>query len=302
MDGEAAYQIFFTLNAPTAVQPTLLLPNSNLFDCCKDFDTLVLATDGIDNMQNDVTSFLNMCSPTASGAVYKLYKNDVLVATLSGTTYGIDYTFGFSQLGLQKYVGYKIEWYKVLALFGSGIYKVELVVTDAMLGNSNTFSNEYKLCEYRADRADQTIRLDWWQNGTLGNQFSQQLTMNYNKLNWHNQIRLGGFFGYPKTEGETEYVRYWNGLEEWVTDEKEPIYQLKTKRIPANLQKLIMVDIMSSDRCSITDYNSKNAETWVDFEIKFKPTHQPNWKPLQTKLSDVELQCTQRYNNYKKHR
>ena len=302
-DGEATQQIFFTLNQQTPAQPSILLPNANLFDCCQDFKISVLAyDDGSDNLKNDFTSFLDVCSPTASGAVYKLYKDNTLLATLSGTTYGVNYAYGFRQLGLSKYVGYKIEWYKVLALHGDGIYKVELVVTDSLLGNLSRFSDEFKLCEYRADRAEQTIRLEWFMSGTSGNLYDQKLTKNYLNLNWKNQIRVGGFFGYPKTEGTNEYVRYWNGLQEWTKSEKEPVYQLKTKRISASIQRLIMVEVMSADRIVVSDYNSKNAETWIDFEIKIDPNHSPNWKPLQSKLAEVELKCTQRYNNFKKHR
>jgi hypothetical protein len=303
MDGEVALQYLYTLPTPTSSEPTLLLPNSNLDDCCGDFKTLVLAyDDGSDAMKNDFTSFLNLCSPTTSDAVYKIYKDGVLKATLSGTTYGVNYAFGFDSIGVQKFVGYKIEWYKILALWGSGIYQIELNVTDAMLGNSSTFSDEYKLCEYRADRAEQTIRLDWWQSGTIGSMTNQKLLKQYSDLYWHQQIRLPGFFGYPETDGTKENVQYWNGQREWVTDEQEPIYKLKTKRIPSNLQTLLRVEVMTADACKVTDYNSKNAQKWVDFDVKFEPKHTPNWKPLISKLSDVELSCTQRFNNYRKHR
>lgn len=304
IDGETAIQYLYTLPSLNAVQPTLLLPNAESFDCCADFKTMVLAYgDGSDTMKNDFTSFLNLCSPTASAAVYKLYKDGVLVGSLTNNTYGKYYSFGFEVIGLQKFIGYRIDWYLVLDLQGEGIYQLKLEVTDAMLGNVTLWSDEYQLCEYRADRAEQTIRIDWWQNGTIGSMANQADTMNYSDLNWHNQIRLGGFFGYPKvSEGTKEFVRYWNGYQEWVKDEFEVTYRLKTKRIPANIQRLIRTDIMMSDRCTITDYNSKNAETYIDFEIRFEPTNEPNWKPLQSKLSDVELVCKQRFENNKKHR
>ena len=303
MDGEAAENIFFLLPSPAPTLSNLLLPNSNLFNCCADFKTTVLA-DGIgtDEFKNDITSFLDICSPTASAAVYKLYKDNSIVATLNGSTYGTYKAFGFRQLGQQKYIGFIIDWWKVLDALGSGIYKVGLSVTDAMLGNTTTYSNEFKLCEYRADRAEQTIRIDWYQNGTIGNTNDQKLTKNYLDLNWRNQIRLPGFFGYPETEGIKEFVRYWTGQEVYTKDEQSPIYKLKTKRIPAFIQTLLRIEIMTSDRCLITDYNSKNAEVFQNFEIAFEPAHKPNWKPLQSKLADVEILCRQRYNNLKKHR
>ena len=303
MDGETAIQYLYTLPSANAVEPSLLLPNAVSFDCCADFKILVLATDGSDDYQNDFTSFLNLCSPTASAAVYKLYSGDTLKATLNNDDYGQFYALGFKQIGVQKFIGYRIDWYNVLAEFGSGIYQVKLEVTDAMLGNTSIWSDEFRLCQYRADRAEQTIRLTWWQNGTIGDSSNQKWVKNYADLNWKNQIRLGGFFGYPKVnDGTKEFVKYWNGQEEWVKDEFEVTYMLKTKRIPANIQSLLRNDVMTADRVMITDYNSKNAEKYVDFEIRFEPNHAPNWKPLQSKLSDVELTCKQRYENNKKHR
>jgi len=303
MDGETALQYLYTLPRPTTTEASLLLPNTKLDDCCADFKTMVLATEsGSEALKNDFTTFLELCSPTASTAVFKIYKEGTLKATLSGTTYGVNYPFGFESIGVQQFVGYKIEWYKVMNLFGEGIYTIEYSVTDAMLGNASIFSNEYKLCAYRADRAEMTIRLDWWQNGTIGSMLNQKLLKQYSNLYWHQQIRLPGFFGYPETDGTKESVQYWSGQREWTKDEQEPIYKLKTKRIPSNLQTLLRVEVMTSDECKVTDYNSKNAQTYIDFDIKFEPKHTPNWKPLISKLSDVELSCTQRYNNYKKHR
>ena len=304
MDGETAIQYLYTLPSLRTVEPSLLLPNAVSFDCCADFKIKVLAYgDGSDNTKNDYTSFLNLCSPTTSAAVYKLYKDGTFVTSLTNSTYGLFFALGFEQIGVQKFIGFKVEWHKVLHLQGEGVYQLKLEVTDAMLGNTSLWSEQYQLCEYRADRAEQTIRLEWWQNGTIGSTLSQNDTMNYSDLNWQNQIRLGGFFGYPKVaEGTKEYVRYWSGLQEWVKSEFEVSYKLKTKRIPASIQKLIRTDIMMSDRCTITDYNSKNAETYIDFEIRFEPSNEPNWKPLQSKLSDVELVCKQRYENNKKHR
>jgi len=303
-DGEAATQTFYTLQENTPVTPTLVLPNKELFDCCSDFKLLSL-TDGIgtDNEKNDFFSFMDICAPTATAAVYKIYKNNVLLATMSGgSIYGTDYPFGFQTVNNQKYVGYKVEWYKVFTLHGAGIYKVELVVTDSILGNGSIFSFEFKVCEYRPHLAEGTIRLQWRQNGTIGSIADDKKTIDYLGLNWVNQIRLPGFFGYPDADYVKENIQYTNGAREWTFDEMEPIYILKTNRIPIQFHWLFMVAIMQSDRCTITDYNSRNAEKYVNKEIMFQTEYKPDWKPLMSKLAPVELAVKQRFNNYKKHR
>jgi len=303
-DGEAAKQTFFTLPAPAAVVPTLVLPNKELWDCCADFKLKQLAYgDGSDLFKNDFFSFLDICSPTATAAVYKIYKDNVLLATMSGgTVYGVDYAFGFQTVNNQKYVGYKVEWYKVLALHGGGVYKVGLEVTDAILGNVSIYSFEFMLCEYRADRAETTIRLQWWQNGIIGSMRDDRLTINYLNLNWVNQIRLPGYFGFPTADYVKEDVQYQNGVREWVFDEQEPLYVISTKPIPAQIHKLFRISVMQSDRCTITDYNSTNAEKYIDKEIMFQTEYKPIWKPLISKLAPVKLEVRQRYNNLKKHR
>lgn len=303
-DGEAATQTFYTLPAPAAVLPNLLLPNTELWDCCSDFKLLQLAYgDGSDLMKNDFFSFMDICSPTSTGAVYKIYKDNVLKATMSGgSTYGVDYPFGFQTVNNQKYVGYKIEWFKVLALHGGGIYKVELDVTDPVLGNVSIFSFEFKLCEYRADRAEKTIRLQWWQNGTIGSTLDDKLTVDYLGLNWVNQVRLPGYFGFPGADYKKEDIQYQNGVREWTFDEQEPIYILSIKPIPAQIHNLFRISIMQSDRCTITDYNSRNAQKYTNKEIMFQTEYKPVWRPLMSKLAPVKLEVKQRTNLLKKHR
>ena len=212
-DGEAVSQDFFTLTSPAAVVPTLVLPNTELWDCCSEFKILALADDSGEDIQNDFFSFMDICSQTATDAVYKIYKDNVLLATMSGgTTYGVDYAFGFEVIDNQPYVGYKVEWDKVLALHGGGIYKIGLFVTDPILGDVSIYSFEFKLCEYRADRAETTIRLTWWQNGKIGSVSDDKLTVNYLDLNWINQIRLPGYFGFPGADYTKEEIQYQNGV------------------------------------------------------------------------------------------
>lgn len=302
-DGEAVSVEFVTLQENTPVTPTLLLPNKELFDCCGDKKLLALANDGVSNEENDFFTFMDICSPTATAAIYKIYKNNVLVATISGgNTCGVDYPFGFQTVNNQKYVGYKVEWYKVLDLYGAGTYKFELVVTDPLLGNGSIFSFDFKLCVYRDFLAETTIRLQWWQNGTIGSIADDKKTVDYLGLNWVNQIRLPGFFGFPTAEYTKETIQYTNGAREWTFDEQEPIYMLKTKPFPAQIHNLFRISIMQSDRCIITDYNSRNAEKYVNKEIMFQTEYKPTWRPLMSKLAPIELAVKQRYNNYKKHR
>lgn len=304
-DGETAIEQFATLIANVGESPNLLLPNKTLWDCCSQFKIKVLAnTDSPnDNYQNDFTSFIEACSASASGAIYKLWRGAELLDTISGSNdYGTDYPFGFQVSQGKKYVGYKLNWVNVLDVYGEGVYKVSLEVSDTLLGNSETFSFEYNLCKYRADRADVTIRLQWYLNGTIGDVRSEQIAFDYLNLNWVNQIRISGFFGFPEGTYTKENVQYQNGSREWTFDEMEQVYKIKTKPIPSHIHNLLMVQTMQSDRCLITDYNAKNTESYVDKQIMFETEYKPEWKPLVSRLAPVQLSVKLRFNNYKKRR
>lgn len=302
-NGEAISQNFKTLRDNEPVTPTILLPNKELWDCCSDFKIKVLADDSGVDQQNDFSTFLDLLALTTSTAAYTLYKDNVLVATLSGfTNYGVDYPLGFKVTNLKKYVGYRINWALVLADLGEGVYKVGLTADDPILGGGTVYSFEFKLCAYRVDRADGTIRLQWWQNGTIGSVKNDKESIDYLDLNWVNQIRLPGFFGFPGADYVKETIHYNNGMREWTFDEQEPLYILKTKPIPSYVHNIFRISIMQSDRCTVTDYNSVNAEKYVNKEIMFQTEYKPQWKPLISKLAMVQLEVLQRSNLYKKHR
>ncbi len=306
MDGETAIQYFYPLQIPQRISRPLDLPNSTVLDCCADFKIKVLAGIDANIDQDDFTSFLNICPTTSSAAVYKLYKNVngayELQDELVNNDYGIYYAYGFEQVGLKKYIGYRIEWKLVLSLFGEGVYKVELSVTDALLGNFTAISEEYQLCKYSQHNANGTIRLNWFQSGIIGDKNEQRNIFDYLDLNWENQIRIPGYFGYASAEMLNEWVRYNNGLDEWTLTEQTPKYQLQTKQLPWNIREIIRTNIMFADRITITDYNSNNETLYQDFEIKFNSGFDPKYFIGVSKLAHVNLVAEQRFNNLKKFR
>jgi hypothetical protein len=305
-DGETALQYFYPITPSVENIRPLDLPNITLEDCCSDKKILVLANDGENIDENDFTSFLYCAGSTTSDAVYSLYKETTtgfeLKLELDGDDIGINYPFGFAQFRTRKYVGYRINWFEVLSLFGEGIYKVQLDITDSILGNSVLSSEMYKLCTYTPMRAKGTVRINWTLNGTIGDVQSTQINLNYLNLNWQNQLRLPGWFGFPTAEYLNEFVRYQNGLEEWTKMEQTAKYNLQIKRIPFNLLQIIRIQIIMSDRATITDYNPTNNNVWQDFPIKFNTGFEPKYEKLRSELASVELIVEQRFNNLKKFR
>jgi hypothetical protein len=297
-DGETAIQYFGTLLTGEDTLITPLLPNSGLDDCCSDFEISVLANDSGEDLQNDFTTFLAQVSATTSSASYSLYKCDELVATFTNNDYGTNYAFNF----VTGYIGYKVDWSLVLLAFGIGKYRIKLSTTDAVLGNVDRFSETYNLRIYHPTLAEGTVRIEWVQNGTIGDLYSDKKQFLYRNLNWSNQIRLKGFFGYPEATYTKDNIKYQNGLREWVKDENEPKFKLKIKRISASIHDLLMIEVLMSDRCSVTNYNSKSEKDYLKKDIIFDTEYKPEWKPLISKLANVELTCIPRYNNYKKHR
>jgi len=307
IDGEAIKQVFYMIpKNPLPTTPTIDLPASKLSDCCGDFSLKALADTGSsDQFKNDVSGFIWWFDPVIDTALLELYKFEngawVKKDDLDSATYGTYYTYGFftNDAG-EKFVGYQLEWKEVLDAFDAGSYKVACLVTSAIGGDATLYSYEYCLKQYTPDAANGTILIEYNINHLMGISTNDLVKKDFGTLNWYNSLRVPGYFGFPSSQYEKDYVQYENGQRVWVSDEQEPEYTLKTKPIPAFLHDILRTDVVQADVVLITDYNSKNAASWVQKAVQCTSGYEPDWKVLQSKLSKIELKFRQEYNNLKK--
>lgn len=309
LDGEAITQDFYLIpENPIPVTPTLDLPESSTKDCCGDFSLKVLADIGSTNeFKNDVSGFLWWFNSFISTATLKLYKFDetindfAFLVNLNNATYGTFYSYGFFvNDSNESFIGYQLEWKKVLTLHGAGGYKVVCTPTLAIGGTGTLESPTYCLKQYHHKLADGTVRIEYNLNHITGISTEDKLIKDLGELNWYNSLRLRGFFGYGTSTYEQDYIQYNNGQRVFVEDEQEPEYVLKLFPQPQFVHDIMRTDVLQGDAIYITDYNSKNAGTFIQKAVIKNGDYAPDWKKLQSKLASVEVKFRQTFNNLKK--
>lgn len=304
--GEAQKENFlFIAKDPAKAETPLEVLEFRNKDCC--FELPVLAkTSGGDNFTDDKSSFIRFMNNGISGATMTLQKKVsgtwTDIATLNNNTYGTYYAFGFKTNQLnENLMGYLIEWKLVLAAHGEGDYRIKTDETLITTGTVNSYSFEYCLKTYTANRANGTVRADWFNTGIIGDPSDDTKVLDFDDLSWFSQMRFpDSFFGFNTDEHEDEYVRYQNGKQVWLSDTDRGKFRLITGRFPAWLHDHIKFNMLKSDDLKITDYNNNNPNTHIDRPVKRAGNYEPQWdEGGSSKLARVEIEFEQLYVNNK---
>lgn len=296
--------VFMIAEFPVTQETQVLDPKK--LNCCSDLVWNVLASSTDANeLKNDINSFLWWFNKDAiSTAVLHLIKdNGTPIQLTSSSIYGTAYNYGFYVNGSrEKLVGYVIDWHKVIQVLGEGMYRVTCTSTTIFGGTTIQTSESYCLKEYTVERANNTVRIEYYIKGILGiNKFDNKFR-DYGTLNWYNQHRFNGHFQYVKSEYKKDYVQYTNGERQFVEDEQEPEYSLTLKPIPMFKHDVIRTDILQADDTIITDYNYKNIDNYYQKNVKISSSYEPKWNTLLSKLASVDLKFKQKTNKLKKFR
>jgi hypothetical protein len=300
--GEAISQDFKIIkNNPTDPTSTLDLPKSTVSDCCFYLPVLaeLVVTSEYNNDKSSVIWFYDNGYTGAAMELEQLVSGTwTKIADLIDDTYGTFYDYGFfTNDNTEKAMGYLIDWNLMLVAFGQGKYRVKTVET-GILGNTNKYSLEWCLWTHTPDRAEGTVRIDWWLNGILGDSENDRLTRDFGALDWFNEIRLpSAYFGDTTSTYEKEYIRYQNGNQVWIKDERKREYRLEIGRIPNYLHELLSGEVFQADATSLTDFNINNAVQNIDTYIKLSSDYAPRWN-TNTKLASVELSFENQYQNF----
>ena len=310
-DGQATTEVFSLVPSnPLPIPIAIPLPPTATRDCEGAFSIKALADTGSsDAIKNDRGGFLWWFDKFVTSAPMTLQKFnnstqafEDLVA-LTDNTYGTFYPFGFFvNSSNQKFVGYQLNWKDVLTIHGKGGYRLKCAPVTILATSNGLFSPPYCLRQYTPEGADGSLRVEYYLNNILGLSDNDYLKRDLGNLNWYNSFRLCGFFGFPKSTYESEYVEYNNGQRQWVEDEQEVEYALKLRPTPAFLHELMRTDVLQADTIFITDYNSKNPLQYIQKQVIKNGEYAPDWKRLQTLLATVEVSFRQEYNNLQKKR
>lgn len=295
---------------PTPSETQVIAPVQ--LDCCSELIWKVLADAGSsDPLKNDINNFIWWFDKDAvDTAILTIVSSGGDEVELTGSSvYGTPYDYGFEIIPSvtvngynKKAVGYKIEWKKVLADLGEAAFYIRCDIT-TIFGASATYnSDSYCLKQYTADRANGTIRVEYYLNGLLGKNDNDEELNDYLSANWYNQHRFDGVFHFTNASYKTDEILYDNGQVDFVEDEQTPEYLMTLKPIPAFKHDVLRTDILMADEILITDYNTRNIDNYFQKKVRKNGSYDPKFYPLKSKLGSIELKFKQEYNNLKKFR
>lgn len=290
------------------------LPDSPIEDCC--YKMPVLAKAGGTIYENDKSGFLYWYNAAVDDATLYLQVNVggvwIDASTLNTTNYGTFYAFGFYENVLKhiKYIGYLIDWQLVLLLEGEGCYRIKSVADLIIGGTVTKYSDVYELKIYTPERANGTVRFDFWNNGVLADRDNYANRVDFgsdiasNGIGWYNQIRLKGVLGEESSPNwEAEYVKYTNGKQVYLTDKQKVEYKFTSERgrYPAWLHRMIKIEMLQADDLTVTVYNNKATDDFIDLPVQRTSNYEPVWFRNYSKLASIELTFTHKFDNlYKK--
>lgn len=241
----------------TAVIPNVLVPQSFpdeedrafIARCC--YDNLTLAG-GSEPFQNDISSFLFKAFDPIDTIEFFL-EEDILgeVAVLNDNTLGTFFPIG-SFPTQPLLAGFKLEWEKVLAAHGEGNYKVR-IERNLLTGNDILFSINYNLKTFSAELADNTIWIEWIQDGDIID------GLDYTGIEWFQAVRFPGFFGNKQTEFEEEIFKDTNYQTSQIKSELTFKRPIEIGPIPSCIAD-ILPNLKQANIIQITDYNKFNFD------------------------------------------
>ena len=219
--------------------------------------------------KNDNSDFLFRLLSSFDTGTMELWKYEngttVKKADLDATnTYGTYYALGtWTQYPNQElYFGYFLEWLKVFNAFGAGQYFVKTELT--ILAVSQTINSDiFVLNQYEDYLADETIKIKTVQNGQV-----RRSQFDFTGMNWNQEIRLKGFFGFRTPELQTD--RYLD--EDYITKQvQDEIVDTYTMEINKFMNGAVCEDFiysrMLANEIYVTDYNRCTTEEITDLHV-----------------------------------
>jgi len=221
-----------------------------------DYTERVFGSVGAEWWKNDKNDFLFQKQIAADTITIKLFKDGASVATITNDTYGTYYSTFTAQA---LYVGFVVEWEKVLNLLGAGNYQIQ--ADKVLLGVATTFeSQKFFLSTYSDEAADGTVRIEAYQTGNiLSSQFD------YNDLiagGWYSSFRMYGKLAAPNLVVEEDNIQDENWSHEQVQVKVSNEWELETEQIPSFLSNKLLYDNVLGNQFLVTDYSIYNHATY----------------------------------------
>lgn len=210
------------------------------------------------------------------------------VANLS-STYGTFYNNG-SIVGHQKYTGIRLNWGAVLALHGSGYYRVKFNLYAPKVGLIDCLiSEQFYLMPFSCKAADRTVKFEIYTTGKVGSIDTDGYVFDLCNYTFFDSVRVPGFFGYETTQYDEITLEYQTGLIDPVRDEAIQKFKFFSRPMPKYLHDRLKSYGLMANTLLVSDYNYNNS----DYAIRQKQVvkaggYEPKYDKA-TRLSSVTV-------------
>lgn len=262
-----------------------------------------------DNYFNDINSwFFDFPTATTPGSTHVFYLDKyigtswVQQAVLNNDIYGTYYGIGALCDNL-NWIGYKLEWQKVLSLKGEGIYRFRIQTSEFGVPDFDTCGASPPFClkEFNCNLADRTTKWEAYYNGgKFGNidkshagSFWQLccveteidstsgavIILSSNPIQWYDSIRMEGFFGSENTDTERKSIKYTTGLVNKIRDEVILKFSWRSGSLPFWIHERFKAYGLLADQLLVSDYNVNNPNYNIKrFPVIADSSYNPDYK------------------------
>jgi hypothetical protein len=225
-------------------------------ECC--YTNLVFGDlSSTNKYKNDFSSVFYQRQTPADTVTYQLIGVSTGITALVDGTHGVLYPFGGTQQPNLSY--FKVEWKKILSLFGLGedTYTIRMLINIAGVSfTQDTFP--YSLRQFSIALADKTARIDSKINGKL-----VRINTDFKNTGYENSLRFKGFFGNRQASFEQDNVVFSskNGqpyYEDQIIMSNKWDYLFNAYNIPECMAKLLYEELIFGNELFASDYNLNN--------------------------------------------
>jgi len=252
-----------------------------------DFDTgeceyteRVFAEVGGEDFKNDKRHFLVSLSIPSDTVTFKLFRDDVEIATIVDDTFGVFTPVGgFPTQPLKA--SFFADFEKIFNLEGAGCYQIK--ADRVIITNGSTLSSvPYVLMPYTALNARGTIRLKSFQNGEI------EGGIDYSGMNFEQQVRVMADAFIETPEELIENYRDTLQSVEQIQDAETDLYRFRTRGVPSVISNQILKDMLLGDAIFFNNYDVFSHEVLINIPV-FKKEIVEFSQPLGQTLGFLEV-------------
>ncbi len=159
-------------------------------------------------------------------------------------------------------VGFRVFWRNILQTEGIGKYYFKFNI-DGVVGTEEVSSIDYQLYSFTEQLAKETVKLTWFQKGSIEN------GLDFTGLNVSSSLRFSGKVKYLADSLESDEYENTRRERVQIQTKIKKNYELVTYLIPKDLGDIITNDTALANSIELTTYNRNTYAQLVNQKVKF---------------------------------